>query len=87
MDKKEIEQNNKVVITHKEFIELLKKAKLNKKKFSELTSLAYSTVVNWSRKDNVPNWIKSWLENYVKANETALLRGAWLLDHNERRNR
>ena len=29
-------------------------------------------------------WVR---KHYVKANETALLRGAWLLDHNERRNR
>lgn len=56
-------------MTHKEFLELLKKAKLNKKEFVELTKLAYSTVVNWSGTDNVPYWVKSWLENYIKAKD------------------
>ncbi len=54
-------------MTHKDFLELLKKANLNKKEFVLLTKLAYSTVGNWSSTDNVPYWVQSWLENYIKA--------------------
>lgn len=52
-------------MTHDEFLELLKKAHLNKKEFVELNKLAYSTVGNWSTTNNVPYWVKSWLENYI----------------------
>lgn len=49
------------------FVELLKESKLNKKEFSDKTKLAYSTVANWSTTDNVPDWVESWLQNYIKA--------------------
>ena len=52
---------------HNEFLEKLEKAKLNKKEFVAITGLAYSTVANWSSSDNIPHWVKSWLENYIKA--------------------
>ncbi|UXC30530.1 hypothetical protein N3114_05790 [Aliarcobacter butzleri] len=52
---------------NKVFVELLKKSSLNKKEFSEKTKLAYSTVANWSTTSNVPDWVESWLENYIKA--------------------
>jgi len=53
-------------MNYKEFEEFLKKSKLNKKEFSTLTELSYQTVMNWNNTDNVPKWVKSWLENYVK---------------------
>lgn len=49
-----------------EFGSLLKKSGLNKKEFSERTKLAYSTVANWNSKSNVPDWVESWLENYIE---------------------
>lgn len=55
---------------NKVFVELLKKSSLNKKEFSEKTKLAYSTVANWSTTSNVPDWVESWLENYIKAKLT-----------------
>lgn len=51
------------------FVELLKKSDLNKKEFSEKTKLAYSTVANWSTTNNVPDWVESWLQNYIKAKD------------------
>jgi hypothetical protein len=53
-------------MTHEEFLELLKKANLNKKEFVDITRLAYSTVGNWSSSDKVPYWVNSWLENYIE---------------------
>jgi len=49
------------------FVKLLKKADLNKKEFSKKTKLAYSTVGNWTTNNNIPDWVESWLENYIKA--------------------
>jgi len=53
-------------MTNDEFVKELKKINLNKKEFAALTELAYSTVANWSSSDNVPSWVKSWLENYIE---------------------
>ena len=44
---------------------LLKKANLTKKELAKLTDLAHSTVNNWGSGQNVPHWVKSWLENYI----------------------
>jgi len=52
-----------------ELKELLKKANLTKKELAKLTDLAHSTVNNWGSGQNVPRWVKSWLENYIKAND------------------
>lgn len=52
---------------HEAFLKKLIEAELNKKSFSALTGLAYSTVANWSTTNNVPYWVSSWLENYIKA--------------------
>jgi len=56
-------------MNNEEFITILKVAKLNKKEFTNLTGLAYSTVANWSTTQNIPYWVKSWLENYIKAKD------------------
>lgn len=52
---------------NREFKVLLKEAKLNKKQLSEIVELAHGTVVNWGTSQNIPHWVKSWLENYIKA--------------------
>lgn len=52
-----------------ELKELLKKANLTKKELANLTDLAHSTVNNWGSGQNVPHWVKSWLENYIKAKD------------------
>lgn len=54
-------------MNYEEFEEKLENAKINKKIFSELTALPYQTVMNWKRNDNIPVWVESWLQNYIKA--------------------
>ncbi|MCX6076026.1 MAG: XRE family transcriptional regulator [Campylobacterales bacterium] len=56
-------------MNNEEFIIKLKEARLNKKEFVEITGLAYSTVANWSSTQNIPLWVTSWLENYIKAKD------------------
>lgn len=47
---------------------MLKNANLSKKEFCVITDLKYTTVNNWGTSNiNVPKWVKSWLENYTKA--------------------
>lgn len=50
-----------------EFKELLKVAGLNKKQFAELLEMQYNTVNAWGSNNNIPSWVKSWIENYIKA--------------------
>ncbi|MFW2585553.1 hypothetical protein [Aliarcobacter butzleri] len=51
-----------------EFDETLKKIGLSRQEFADMTELAYSTIGNWhDEKKPVPGWVKSWLDNYVKA--------------------
>lgn len=48
-----------------DFEEQLKKINLTRQDFCNLTGLAYSSVANWNDdKKPIPNWVKSWLENY-----------------------
>ncbi|AXX84531.1 hypothetical protein [Aliarcobacter skirrowii] len=49
------------------FEQLLKKANLTKKEFSILVKMNYTSVTNWNGSKNVPDWVESWLENYIKA--------------------
>lgn len=57
-------------ITRDEFNQLLEKANLTKKEFSDILGLNYLSVNNWgSSTIKVPFWVKSWLENYIKAND------------------
>ena len=46
---------------------LLKKADLSKKELAKITNLAYSTINNWGASQNVPHWVESWLDNYIRA--------------------
>ncbi len=52
-----------------EFNELLKKAGLTKKEFAEIIDMRYSSVNNWGSSQQFPRWVKSWLENYIKAKD------------------
>lgn len=59
-------------MTRDEFDNLLKRAGLNKKKFSELTEVSYSTITQWGTYKNgkplpVPKWVKSWISYYIKS--------------------
>ena len=51
-------------MNYKKFEELLKLNDLNKKEFAKITELSYQTVMNWNHTDNVPKWVRSWLENF-----------------------
>ena len=51
-----------------EFKELMKIADINKKDFAELLGTSYNCVNNWGTNGReYPYWVKSWLENYIKA--------------------
>ena len=55
-------------MNREEFNNLLKQANLSKKEFCEFIDLNYNTVNTWgSSKINIPKWVKSWLENYIKS--------------------
>ncbi len=57
-------------MTTNDFKILLDKAKLSKKDFSKLTSIAYGTIGNWNDDTRpIPSWVESWLENYIKAKD------------------
>ena len=52
----------------KDFDNTLKKIGLSRQEFANLTDLSYSTIGNWhDEKKPIPGWVKSWLENYIKA--------------------
>lgn len=52
------------------FKELLKNANINKKKLAELLEVEYNTVNAWGTNNRgYPYWVKSWLENYIKAKD------------------
>lgn len=53
-------------MNYEEFEELLNKAKLTKKEFSELVDMNYVSITNWN-KSKIPFWVESWLQNYIKA--------------------
>ncbi|MCV3428228.1 XRE family transcriptional regulator [Campylobacter sp. IFREMER_LSEM_CL1904] len=54
-------------MTNIEFESILKKYNLTKKEFASLCDLPYQTLMNWKQSDKTPSWVKSWLENYIKA--------------------
>jgi len=61
-----------------EFMELLKKLKINKKEFAKIADIPYSTVNNWgvSRKGKVleiPNWVRQFLNYYDRARKLEYL--------------
>jgi len=46
---------------------LLLNAKLKKKDLSILLGVAQSTVNNWGSSKEIPYWLESWLNFYIKA--------------------
>lgn len=52
-----------------EFNELLKKANITKKEFAGIIDMKYTSVNNWGGSQQFPRWVKSWLENYIKAKD------------------
>ncbi len=54
----------------KEFDNILKSIGLSRQEFADITKLTYGSVSNWNDDNKpVPGWVKSWLENYIKAKD------------------
>ena len=50
------------------FKETLKKSGLTIKEFAKMCGLNPNSISgNWKREDKVPQWVKTWLQNYIKA--------------------
>jgi len=49
-----------------DFKELLKKAGLTKKAFSEIIGIQYNTVNAWGSNNAIPLWVNSWLTLYIE---------------------
>lgn len=45
---------------------LLAKANLSKKDFAKMVGISQQSVNNWGSSKNVPYWVKSYLQNYIK---------------------
>jgi hypothetical protein len=57
-------------MTKLEFNKLLSDANLTKKEFSNIVKLSSVTVTGWGGVEkSIPEWVESWLENYIKANK------------------
>lgn len=57
-------------MTREEFNKALEEANLTKKEFCTIIDLNYNTINNWGAPTiTVPKWVKSWLENYIKAKD------------------
>jgi len=58
-----------------EFDKTLKDIGLSRQEFANMTGLSYGAVSNWhDEKKPVPGWVKSWLENYIKADSYEQIR-------------
>ena len=58
------------IIKKKIFDLTLKEIQLSKQDFSNLTSVAYSTIGNWNdEKKPIPGWVESWLKLYIKSKD------------------
>jgi len=47
-------------------IKLLRKAGLTKKELANILKINVGSVNNWGSTQNIPYWVKSWLENYIE---------------------
>lgn len=55
-------------MNNNEFKDLLKKANLSKTSFAKNIGTSSQVVNNWTTAGReIPYWVKSWLENYIKA--------------------
>ncbi|MDE6886557.1 MAG: helix-turn-helix domain-containing protein [Helicobacteraceae bacterium] len=45
---------------------LLSQAKLSKKEFAQMVGISQQSVNNWGSNKNIPYWVKSYLQNYIK---------------------
>ena len=50
-----------------EFQVLLKETKLKKKDLAIILGIGQSSINNWGSSKDIPYWVKTWLENYIKA--------------------
>ena len=58
---------NSDIMEKEEFKELLKKANLSKKAFSEILEIPYATANSWGNNGrDYPYWVKSWLTLYIE---------------------
>lgn len=58
----------------KDFNLQLKEANLTKKEFSSIVELSSVTVSGWGGTDKpIPSWVKTWLENYIKAKKLEVI--------------
>ena len=40
---------------------------LSQKEFANILGIASQTVNSWGTTQNIPYWVESWLENYIRA--------------------
>ncbi len=50
-----------------EFQSLLKEASLKKKDLANILGIGQLSVNNWGSSKDIPYWVKSWLDNFIKA--------------------
>jgi DNA-binding transcriptional regulator YiaG len=56
-------------MTKDNFNILLKKANFSKTNFAKQFNLTVGTVNNWGSSKDIPYWVESWLQNYIKAKD------------------
>lgn len=49
------------------FQSLLKEAKLKKKDLATILGIGQLSVNNWGSSKDIPYWVESWLDNFIKA--------------------
>jgi len=50
-----------------EFSNLLKEANLTKTEMANIIGITPGALNNWGSTQGIPYWVKSWLENYIQA--------------------
>ncbi|WP_258108870.1 XRE family transcriptional regulator [Campylobacter lari] len=56
------------MLSKDEFKKLMNNANLSKKDFAEKLVVSYNAINGWGTNGrDYPYWVKSWLENYIKA--------------------
>ena len=59
-----------------EFKELLKKAEMNKKEFSQIATISYGTVNSWGveGRAEIPEWVRPFLNNFIEVKKLNKIR-------------